>query len=46
MELVAALQEGGEVHLERSGDVVEGDPLAWSEPHELITRVAMATYSS
>jgi len=36
VDLVAAVHEGSEVHLEGSSDVIEGDPLAYNEPRELV----------
>ena len=32
VDLVAALDEGSEVHLKGSSDVIKGDPLMWSQP--------------
>ena len=36
VDLVAPMHERCEVHLEGSGDVVEGDPLAYNKPCELV----------
>ena len=33
MDLVAAVQEWSEVHLDRSGDMIECNPFARNEPH-------------
>jgi len=32
VDLVAAVHEWSEVHLEGSSDVIEGDPLAYNQP--------------
>ena len=36
VDLVAAVHERSEVHLEGSCDVIKGDPLAYNEPRELV----------
>jgi hypothetical protein len=46
VDLVAAVHERSEVHLEGSSDMIEGDPLVYDEPDELIARAVTATYSS
>jgi hypothetical protein len=46
VNLVATVHEGSKVHFEGSGDVIEGDPLVLSQPHDSTVRVEVTTYNS